>query len=52
VEFEARAPSDAANGIVRFPTYAVYNVCTGPTGQCLYRRQDVDLRIELKPLSP
>ncbi len=41
VEFELRAPDDAPSGTIRVPAYALYGVCEGPSGTCLYRRADL-----------
>ncbi len=45
VEFELRAPEDAAPGPVTLPAYALYYVCEGVRGACLYRRQNIPLRV-------
>ena len=44
VEFEAASPP-AGRGPVELAAYALYYVCEGRRGQCLYRRQD--LRVPL-----
>jgi hypothetical protein len=46
VEFEVRAPEDVRRPAV-FETYAVYYVCEDVDGICLYRRQDIPVRIEI-----
>jgi hypothetical protein len=47
LEFEVAAPTDAPAGSTPIPAYALYNVCTGPTGACLYRRQDFNVQIKI-----
>ncbi|MBI5863099.1 MAG: hypothetical protein HZB38_01035 [Planctomycetes bacterium] len=49
VEFELRAPSDAQPGMVKVPAYALYGVCEGASGACLYRRADLIAEIEIAP---
>jgi len=49
VEFELRAPSGAQPGMVKVPAYALYGVCEGPSGTCLYRRADLMAEIEIAP---
>ena len=44
VEFEIRSPPDA-EGPLRLPGYALYYVCEGVKGQCLYRRQDLSVEL-------
>ncbi len=44
VEFEIRSP-ESANTTTTIPGYALYYVCEGVKGRCLYRRQDI--RVEL-----
>jgi hypothetical protein len=42
VEFEVQAPvADVAGAVL--PAYALYYVCKGIDGACLYRRQDVEI---------
>ena len=48
VEFEVQSPEHAAAGRVVFPGYALYYVCEDVDGTCLYRRQDVELELEVK----
>jgi hypothetical protein len=48
VEFELRAPADAAAGRLTVPAYALYYVCEDVDGTCLYRRQDVTLDVEVR----
>jgi len=44
VEFEVLGPSAGATQVV-LPAYALYYVCEGVDGACLYRRQDVEIRL-------
>jgi hypothetical protein len=46
VQFELQTASNAA-GLVRVPAYALYYVCEDVDGTCLYRRQDIDVTVEL-----
>jgi len=45
LELEIRAPSDW-DGEATLPAYALYYVCEDVRGSCLYRRQDVPVRLE------
>lgn len=47
VEFEVRIPDDAEPARVRLPAYALYNVCEGAGGKCLYRRRDATTEIRV-----
>ncbi len=47
VEFEVRVPDDAAAGVTRLPVYALYNVCEGADGTCLYRRNDAAIEVRV-----
>lgn len=47
IEFELRIPPDAAAGRVTIPVYALYNVCEGEEGTCLYRRLDLPIDIHI-----
>lgn len=44
-EFEVRAPAYAAPGSASLATYALYYVCRGADGACLYRRQNIAIPI-------
>ena len=44
IEFEVQGPA-AGNAQVVLPAYALYYVCEGVDGACLYRRQDVEIRL-------
>ena len=46
VEFEVKSPENA-RAPVELTGYALYYVCEGVQGQCLYRRQD--LFVDLTP---
>ena len=46
VEFELKIP-DELTGPVTIPAYVLYYVCEDVDGTCLYRRQDVSLRINV-----
>ena len=47
VEFEVHAPADARPGTVRVASYALYGVCEGPGGACLFRRLDMTASVEI-----
>ncbi len=47
IEFELHVPADAALGRTTIPAYALYNVCEGANGVCLYRRQDVEIQLDI-----
>ncbi len=46
VEFELRSAEKVESGSVTIPAYALYYVCEDVNGICMYRRQDVDIKIE------
>jgi hypothetical protein len=46
VEFEVAVP-DAAHGAGTLAAYALYYVCEEVNGVCLYRRQDIPIRVEI-----
>ncbi|MHC5113793.1 MAG: hypothetical protein ACYTGP_05135, partial [Planctomycetota bacterium] len=48
LEFELRVPDDAKPGVHGIRAYALYNVCEGEDGACLYRRQDVPMKVTVK----
>lgn len=52
IEFEIRSPADAGKGPVELPAYALYYVCQGKTGACLYRRADLRIPIEVRRAAP
>jgi len=45
VEFEVRGPERGRVPAVTLPAYALYYVCEGVNGVCMYRRQDVPITI-------
>ncbi len=45
VEFEIRGPDRGRAGAVTLSAYALYYVCEGLKGVCMYRRQDVPITI-------
>ena len=47
VEFELKSPSDFAQTAI-LPAYVLYYVCEDVNGTCLYRRQDISVRVEAK----
>lgn len=48
LEVEVRAPSRFSARRVNIPAYALYYVCEDIDGVCMYRRQDVTLRVALR----
>jgi tetratricopeptide (TPR) repeat protein len=44
---ELRPPAGTPPGPVELTGYALYNVCEGASGTCLFRRQDIRVRIEV-----
>lgn len=48
IEFELKSPDGVEPGSVVIPAYALYYVCEGAGGTCVYRRQDVELHIEIQ----
>jgi tetratricopeptide (TPR) repeat protein len=49
VEFEIKAPAKLEEGSMEIPAFALYYVCEDVKGTCLYRRQDVSVRVEVAP---
>ena len=47
IEFEVQVPDGA--GSVQLPVYALYYVCLGEKGACLYRRQDFGVAVTVAP---
>ena len=47
IEFEIQAPEAAET--IELPVYALYYVCEGEKGACLYRRQDFGVPVRIKP---
>ncbi len=48
VELELESPAEV-RGPVKIPAYALYYVCEGVDGACLYRRQDLNVTVEVAP---
>ncbi len=46
LEFGIMCP-ESASGQVVLPVYSLYYVCEDENGTCLYRRQDMPIRIEV-----
>ncbi len=49
VEIEARVPEDARPGGALVQGYALYYVCEGRSGTCLYRRRDFQVPVRVAP---
>jgi len=49
ISVELRAPKSTPAGPVTLSGYALYNVCEDVNGVCLFRRQDVRVRIQVVP---
>ncbi|MBK8915391.1 MAG: thioredoxin family protein [Phycisphaerales bacterium] len=47
IEFEVHAPADASAGAVELSGYALFGVCEGTGGACLYRRADLVAKVEV-----
>ena len=47
VEFELKSPSDFTDSAT-LPAYALYYVCEDINGVCLYRRQDMSIRVAVR----
>lgn len=48
IEFELKSPDGVEPGSVVIPAYALYYVCEGASGTCVYRRQDLKLNITIQ----
>jgi hypothetical protein len=48
IEVEVRAPENARGRSVTIPAYALYYVCEDVNGLCMYRRQDLEMRIGIR----
>ncbi len=46
VEFELQAPADAS-GTARFRAYALFHACVDEQGTCVYRRKDIEIRVNV-----
>lgn len=49
VEFELRVPAGTKPGEYRPLSYALYYICEQRGSRCLYRRQDVDIVVTVRP---
>ncbi|MBI3837334.1 MAG: hypothetical protein HY288_05300 [Planctomycetia bacterium] len=47
IEFELKSPEDS-RGTVRLSPYALYYVCEGINGTCLYLRQDIPIAVQVE----
>ena len=47
LEFEASAPEDAPDGLVRLSCYALYYLCEDAEGICSYLRLDIPVQVEV-----
>lgn len=47
IQFEVRSPPDGT-GEAHIPAYALYYVCEDVDGTCLYRRQDLEVRVHVR----
>lgn len=48
IEFELKSPKDAPSGQVTIPCYALYYACEDVNGVCVYRRQDISVKVDVK----
>jgi tetratricopeptide (TPR) repeat protein len=48
IEFEVQCPEESRPGVVTIRLYALYYVCEGVNGTCLYRRQDINVQTRVK----
>ncbi len=48
IELELGIPQSAEPGLKRIPAYALYYVCEDVNGACLYRRQDISIRVRIR----
>ncbi len=48
LELEIKVPEQAVSGPVDVPAYALYYVCEDENGTCLYRRQDLTIRVDVR----
>ncbi len=48
VEFEVKVPAEATAKTTHLKAYALYYVCAGVQGQCLYRRQNISIPIRVR----
>ena len=47
IELELGVPESAGPGPTTIPAYALYYVCEDVNGACLYRRQDISIKVEI-----
>ncbi|MFQ5677419.1 MAG: hypothetical protein ACE5G1_16140, partial [bacterium] len=48
IEFELKSRENPDGKSVIIPTYALYYVCEDVNGACLYRRQDIPIKLDFK----
>ena len=48
VEFELKVPEDASTGEITVKAYALYYVCKGSDGTCVYLRQDLEIKLKVR----
>jgi len=48
IEIEIKSPDGSPSGTVAIPGFALYYVCEGENGTCLFRRQDFRFQIQVK----
>ena len=48
LDFEIRCDEATAAGAVTVPAYVLYYVCEDVDGTCLFRRQDIDIRLNVE----
>ena len=48
IEFELKSPKGTASGQVTIPCYALYYACEDVNGVCVYRRQDISVKVDVK----
>jgi hypothetical protein len=51
LEFEVQVPASAREA-ARLSAYALYYVCEGRGGRCVYRRQDISIEVPVEPTAP
>ena len=47
-EFEVQCPKGMKSGTVSIPAYVLYYACEDTDGKCLYRRQDVSIKLTVE----
>jgi hypothetical protein len=48
LEVELKSPVDAKRGTVDIPAYSLYYVCEDVNGICMFRRQDLTLKVDIR----